>query len=143
MSSLKDVLKLVSAVCDQVLAICKCSSHIISFDLTNWQNTNANYCLDIDTKLESRVLPSKGIDYVIHFEHQKDNFFNRMGSWFRIWYSGKWKWCPNFDVKLPQELDGNISIFSTFIHSRSNCSLIYDYFPVTEENSAMSINLFF
>jgi len=132
-------------VCDQVLAICKCSGHIISYDLSNWRNTNSNYILDMDTKLDMPSIPSKGIDYVIHFGQKKHNFFDRMGTWFRIWYSSSksWKWGPNRDVKLPSDLDGNISIFSTFIHSRSNCALIYDYFPVTEDNSAMSINLFF
>lgn len=131
-------------VCGQVLAICKCSGHVISFDLTSWRNTNANCMLDMDTHLPTPPLPSKGIDYVIHFANPADNFFHRMGSWFRVWYSrNAWRWSPNVDVKLPSDLDGNISIFSTFIHSRSNCALIYDYFPVTEDNSAMSINLFF
>ena len=41
-----------SVVCGNVLAICKCSSHIISFDLTNYKNTDNNYILTIDTILD-------------------------------------------------------------------------------------------
>ena len=58
-----------------------------SYDLTNWRNTNSNYILDMDTKLDMPSIPSKGIDYVIHFGQKKHNFFDRMGTWFRIWYS--------------------------------------------------------
>ena len=116
------------------MAICKCSSHIISFDLSKFTNTNANYLLDFDSKIEIVPLPADGIDYVIHFNNPKDRFFERIGNWFRIWTDkkeeSKWQWGPNPGIKLPNELsDGNISVFDTFIHSRSNCGLIYDYFP--------------
>ena len=123
-------------MCGSVLAICKCSSHIISFDLTNYANTDTNYLLDLDSKLETLPLPRDGIDYIIHFNNPKDRFFERIGNWFRIWRqrehdenSGEWRWSPNPEIKLPHELSGNISVFDTFIHSRSNCALIYDYFP--------------
>ena len=75
-------------VCGNVLAICTCSDHVISYDLSNYENAS-NYCLDFDTRIVQfqKNLPSTGIDYVIHFEHSKSRFFERIGNWFRIWYS--------------------------------------------------------
>ena len=80
--------KEILVVCGNVLAICTCSDHVISYDLTNYENAS-NYSLDFDTRIVQfqKNLPSTGIDYVIHFEHPKSRFFERIGNWFRIWYS--------------------------------------------------------
>ena len=80
--------KEILVVCGNVLAICRCSDHVISYDLTNYENAS-NYSLDFDTRIVQfqKNLPSTGIDYVIHFEHPKSRFFERIGNWFRIWYS--------------------------------------------------------
>ena len=139
-------------ICSQVVAICSCSSHVCAFNLSTYKNlfpTSSRCFLELDTALAPVTPPARGIDYVVYFNNSKHSFFGHLGSWFRIWVdktikSEKWHFAPNAKIELPSTLGADANIYSTMLHSRSNCSTIYDYFPPNccEAQSPM-LNIFF
>lgn len=139
-------------ICSQVVAICSCSSHVCAFNLSTYKNlfpTSSRCLLELDTVLAPKTPPTRGIDYVVYFSNSKHSFFGHLGSWFRIWVdktikSEKWHFTPNAKIQLPSALGADANIYSTMLHSRSNCSTIYDYFPPNccEAQSPM-LNIFF
>lgn len=139
-------------ICGQVVALCNCASHLCAFNLSTYNNlfSQSRCLLDLDTDLSVQVPPTRGIDYVVYFKNPKNmNFFGQLGSWFRIWYdknqtTEKWRFTANAKIQLPTGIGSDTAVYSTMLHSRSKCSLIYDYFPPhCSETQVPMLNIFF
>ena len=98
-------------ICEQVVALCNCPSHVVAFNLSSFRNifTNLRCLLDLDTTMQLTTAPPCGKDYVVHFKNAKNSFFGQLGSWFRIWCDKgasrceKWHFTPNHKIHLPKE----------------------------------------
>lgn len=132
-------------ICRHIVAVCSCQDHICSFDLTTQSNLFSNRTfIDVDTKLEQETPPPEGIDFVINPTKERHAFFENMGNWYRIWLENeRWKYAANANIKIPDEIDADATFYPTMIHSRSQCSLIYDYMPPKCSSSEVPmLNLF-
>ena len=128
-------------ICGKVIALCTCSNHLCAYDLSSSKNlfqTPQILSNDLSiTPINGQSLPGKGVDFL--------GFFDNIGKWFRLWYEKEcWKLALNSNVKIPKESAADWSAYSTMIHSRSKCSIVYDYFPPhCWEAQVPILNIFF
>lgn len=117
-----------------IVAVCCCKDHVCTYDLSTAQNPFSSVRLlpEADSsKLNHSKLKSEGIDFVVHPTNKRDKFFKNIGNWYRIWFEReKCRFQPNVGIRIPNEIDDqNAMFYPTMIHSRSKCSLLYEYMP--------------